>query len=74
MNESYGGDRNAYVSSVGKGKRQLGRPRKRWQGIINMENGDIGHENGRCMDEIGSWPLVVFAVAVLQLRFLLPRS
>jgi hypothetical protein len=39
-----GEERKLYKVLVGKpeGKRQLGRPRRRWQNVIRMDLGDIG--------------------------------
>jgi hypothetical protein len=46
-----GGMRNSYSISVGKpeGKRQLGRPKRRWEDNVRMDLREIGWEGVDCI-------------------------
>jgi hypothetical protein len=48
--------RGAYRALVGKpeGRRQLGRPRRRWENNIKMYLREVGREGGHGLDQPGS--------------------
>jgi hypothetical protein len=72
-----GEERKVYKVLVGKpeGKRQLGRPRRRWEDGIRMNLGEIGLGGVdwiRLAQDRDRWQVVVSAV--MNLRVLAPRS
>jgi hypothetical protein len=72
-----GEDRKVYKVLVGKpkGKRRLGRPRRRWEDGIRMDLKEIGVEGVdwiRLSQDRDRWRAVVSAV--MNLRVLAPRS
>jgi hypothetical protein len=74
-----GEERKVYKVLVGKpeGKRQLGRPRRRWEDGIRMDLGEIGLGGGvvdwiRLAQDRDRWRAVMSAV--MNLQVLAPRS
>jgi hypothetical protein len=71
------GKKIVYMVLVGKpeGKRQLGRPRRRWEDGIRMdlrESGWRSVESIQLAQDRGRWP--AFVNTVMNLRVLAPRS
>jgi hypothetical protein len=72
-----GEERKVYKVLMGKpkGKRPLGRPRRRWEDGIRMDLGEIGWGSVKWIQlaqDRDRWPAVVNAV--MNLRVVAPRS